>query len=248
MSVSRAKIAETRRVFYRLSPDEGGQHVVLVVGFTLLTITGFLVYIPDTWLEPVGAVGLVSEARMFLHRVGAMVLGAVSAYHLYYLAFKKAGRRFFRDMLPRLRDLAEARDNLAYYLGRRDHPPDFHRFNYRHKFEYYALWTGNLLMGATGVVLWSESYWNKFVLDIALVVHSMEAILACLAVMVWHLYEVHLGPHKYPLDTTWVVPTVSEEEMKALYPAHYREIMADPALRRAFVRDVQVDPPEDGTR
>jgi hypothetical protein len=62
----------------------------------------------------------------------------------------------------------------------------------------------------------------------------MEAILACLAIMVWHLYEVHLRPHKFPLDNMWLTGVIDEEEMKAEYPIHYKKIMNDPELQKIY--------------
>ncbi len=230
--------------FARLPRSEGRQHLWLVVGFTVLTITGFMVYLPEEALLflGVGFHGAATDLRMLIHRMGAIVLFCVSGYHLYYIVFTKDGRRFFLDMLPRLRDVGETFGNLSYYIGRSEHPPDFDRFNYRHKAEYFALVAGNTLMGISGLLLWTEEYWDKFILDIALIVHSMEAVLACLAIMVWHLYEVHFGPHKYPYDTTWLDPLVSESEMKEMFPAHYRRIMADPALMKIYLRKADGSP------
>ena len=55
-------------------------------------------------------------------------------------------------------------------------------------------------MSVTGLLLWTEQMWPKFVLNIAVIVHGIKAILACLAIMVWHIYEVHLKPRKCPID------------------------------------------------
>ncbi|MBW2257060.1 MAG: cytochrome B, partial [Deltaproteobacteria bacterium] len=115
--------------------------------------------------------------------------------HVYYLALVPGGRDWLRDMLPRRKDATDVVQNMSYYLGMREHPPEFDRFSYQAKLEYYLLITGTTLMSLSGVVLWTETMWSKFVLDIALVIHGMEAVLACLALMVWHLYQVYLRPH-----------------------------------------------------
>jgi hypothetical protein len=49
-------------------------------------------------------------------------------------------------------------------------------------------------MSVTNLLLWTEQMWPKFVLDIAVIVHGIKAILA------WHIYEVHLKPRKFPID------------------------------------------------
>jgi cytochrome b subunit of formate dehydrogenase len=160
----------------------------------------------------------------------------ISLYHVYYLAFRPSGRRWFVDMFPRVKDITDMIKNIRYYLGLEDQPPEFDRFCYKHKLEYFALIAGTLLMAATGLLLWMESFWNKFILDIAVLVHGMEAILASLAIMIWHLYEVHLRPHKFPIDNMWLTGFIDEEEMKEEFPLHYKKIMKDPKLKEIYVK------------
>jgi cytochrome b subunit of formate dehydrogenase len=157
---------------------------------------------------------------------------------VYYLVFRRDGRRWLWDMLPRPKDLKDFIHNLLYFINVKKEPPEFDRFSYKHKMEYGALILGTTLMSATGLLLWSESRWSKFVLDIATLVHSMEAVLACLAIMVWHMYEIHLKPHKSPLDNVWLTGTVDEDEMKEEYAVHYKKIMADPELQKIYIRRV----------
>ena len=160
----------------------------------------------------------------------------VSLYHVYYLLLKPAGRRLLADMLPKITDITDMIKNIRYYLGLEDTPPEFERFCYKHKLEYAALFAGTTLMAVTGILLWTEYLWDKFILDIATLVHGMEAILACLAIMVWHLYEVHLRPHKFPIDNMWITGVINEEEMKEEYPLHYKKIMNDPELQRIYIK------------
>ena len=148
----------------------------------------------------------------------------------------KDGRRWLMDMLPRLKDLTDIRDNVLYYGGIKEQPPEFDRFSYKQKMEYGALIVGNTLMAATGLLLWMEYLWSKFIVDIATIVHGMEAILACLALIVWHMYEIHLGPHKNPLNNMWLTGLMDEEELKAEHPLHYKKIMNDPALQKIYCK------------
>ena len=102
--------------------------------------------------------------------------------------------------------------------------------------EYLALFAGTTLMSITGLLMWSESFWSKFILDLSTVVHGMEAILACLAIIVWHLYEVHLRPHKFPIDNMWITGVIDEEEMKEEFPLHYKKIMDEPELKKIYIK------------
>ena len=94
-------------------------------------------------------------------------------------------------------------------------------------------------MSITGLMLWGESYFDKFFLDIAAIVHSREAVLACLAIIVWHMYEIHFKPHKSPIDDVWITGVIDEEEIKAEHKAWYRKIMDDPELQQVYVRRVK---------
>jgi cytochrome b subunit of formate dehydrogenase len=159
----------------------------------------------------------------------------VSIYHLFYLVFRPAGRRWLFDMLPRFKDAKDLIYNFLFFINIKKAPPEFDRFSYMHKMEYGALIVGTTLMSLTGLLLWTEWRWSKFVLDVAAIVHGMEAILACLAIMVWHMYEIHLKPHKSPLDKVWITGLIDEEEMQKEHPLHYKKIMADDTLQAIYV-------------
>jgi cytochrome b subunit of formate dehydrogenase len=223
--------------FVRLNYSEKVQHMIFMICFVVLVITGFMLKIPDGIVQRLGSAGeMVFFARSYLHRIAGTIMILVSIYHVYYLVFKPAGRRWLFDMLPKFKDAKDFVNNFLYYFGVKNDPPEFDRFCYKHKMEYGALIAGTILMSTTGLIMWSESYWSKFVFDIATLVHGMEAILASLAIMIWHLYEIHLKPHKSPIDNTWITGLIDEEEMKEEYALHYKKIMADPALQEIYIK------------
>jgi cytochrome b subunit of formate dehydrogenase len=226
-----------RRYFVRLNYSERAQHMVFAACFIVLVITGFMLKIPDSVVKSIGTAGeIVFSYRSILHRTAGTIMVLVGVYHFYYLIFKRAGRRWLIDMLPRLKDLKDMRDNFLYYINLRKEPPEFDRFSYKHKIEYGALIAGTTIVSVTGMILWTEYKWSKFVVDIATLVHGMEAILACLAIMIWHLYEIHFRPHKSPLDNTWLTGVINEEEMKEEYGLHYKKIMNDPELQKIYIK------------
>jgi cytochrome b subunit of formate dehydrogenase len=83
---------------------------------------------------------------------------------------------------------------MMYYLGLRSEKPKFARFNYAEKAEYWALVWGTALMGLTGVMIWAKVWVGdtlaRWWVDIATAIHFYEAILATLAIVVWHFYQV----------------------------------------------------------
>jgi cytochrome b subunit of formate dehydrogenase len=226
-----------KRYFIRLTRSERIQHMIFLSCFIVLAITGLMLKVPENVvLKMLGAAREpVFHYRGILHRTAAVIIMLTSLYHIFYLIFSQSGRRWLIDMIPRPKDLKDLVGNMLYYLGARDHPPQFDRFCYKHKMEYGALIAGNTLMTVTGLILWTEALWNRFVLDLSTIVHGMEAVLACLAIMIWHLYEVHLRPHKYPMSDVWIKGTIDEEEMKEEYPLYYKKIMTDPKLQEICI-------------
>ena len=226
------------RYFVRLNYSERAQHMIFAGCFFILVFTGFMLKLPEGFLAFFGETGeLLFRYRRLLHRIAGTLMILVGGYHIYYLLFKRAGRRWLMDMLPRLRDLKDMRDNLLYYLNIKEEPPEFDRFCYKHKIEYGALIAGTTIMAATGLILWTQYQWSKFVVDIAALMHGMEAILASLAIMIWHFYEIHFRPHKFPLDNLWITGLISEAEMKEEYGRHYKKIMNDPKLQKIYIRE-----------
>ena len=227
------------RLFIRLNRSEKWQHLIFAVCFVVLAITGFMLRIPEKYLTYLGGYReAVFFVRSILHRCAGVVMICVGLYHLFYLMARPAGRRWFIDMRPTFQDAKEMFHSLMYYIGWKASPPAYDRFCYKHKLEYGALIAGTTIMSITGTLLWTESLWSKFYLDISALVHAMEAILACMAIMVWHLYEVFLKPHHYPMHKVWLTGVIDEEAMKSEYAKHYDAIMADPELQKIYIQGV----------
>ena len=106
------------------------------------------------------------------------------------------------DMLPVPKDAWDVIGTMKYYLGLSQEKPRYARFTYGEKFEYLALVWGMFVMALTGLALWFKvlvgDVLPRWVLDIATAVHFYEAILATLAILVWHFYQVFLDPDVYP--------------------------------------------------
>jgi cytochrome b subunit of formate dehydrogenase len=181
------------------------QHAALLSSFILLVLTGFALKFPDSWFASMLSLG--ERMRHLLHRVAAVVLITVSVYHMFDVVLTREGRRLARDLFPTLDDVKGAWQNLSYYLGFSNIKPEFPRFNYAEKAEYWALVWGMFVMAGTGVMLWAKvSFGNhlpRWWLDVATAIHYYEAVLATLAIIVWHFYQVFLDPDVYPMNWAW---------------------------------------------
>ncbi len=194
-----------RRIVVRMDMTQRLQHLILLLSFITLVITGFALKYPDSWFA---SVLLIHErARGIIHRVAGVVLIGVSLFHAFYLASRRNGRKMFKDMLPATRDAWDVVETFKYYLGISTQKPQFARFHYGEKFEYLALVWGMFVMGATGLALWFKVEMGRIAphwfIDIATAIHFYEAVLATLAIVVWHFYEVIFDPDVYPMNWSW---------------------------------------------
>ena len=212
--------------YIRLNVHERIQHHITWSTFVTLAVTGFMIELPEAW---VAFFGQYQEAvfywRGILHRVAAVIMIANLFYQAWYMILTATGRSYLKAMIPSLKDLWDFKQNMAYYLRRTEEKPLFDRFNYKEKLEYWTGLIGNLIITATGFFLWFQQYFPKFIFDVSDVVHTMEAILASSAIMVWHFYEVHLKPGKFPMSTIWLDGKIPEHELKEEHPLQYERII-----------------------
>ena len=189
----------------RMTTNQRWQHLILLTSFIILVITGFALKFPNSWLAEV--LGMGERLRSITHRVAGVALIAAGIYHIFYLAAAREGRRLIWDLAPRPKDLSDAVGTMLYYLGLSKKRPQFNRFNYAEKAEYWALVWGTALMSVTGIMMWAKVWVGNLLarwwVDVATAIHFYEAILATLAIVVWHFYQVFLDPDVYPMNWAW---------------------------------------------
>jgi formate dehydrogenase gamma subunit len=207
------------RTVVRMDKNQRIQHILLASSFIILAISGFALRYPDTglsWL--MGS----EEVRRWIHRVAGVVMIALGLYHIFYLAARREGRKLFKDMLPKVQDVKDVAVNARYLATGRGQKARFGRFGYPEKFEYWAVVWGTILMGATGLLIWfaldATRLMPRWVIDVSTTIHFYEAILACLAIVVWHFYHVIFEPGVYPMNWAWWDGKVSEHHMQEEHP------------------------------
>jgi formate dehydrogenase gamma subunit len=186
----------------RMNLSQRLQHVILATSFIALAVTGFALKFPDSWVAKL--LGANEMFRRWSHRVAGIILLVVGLYHIYYLLTKKEGRQLVKDLFPTRKDLADVIGSVRYLAGLSAEKPRIGRFGYAEKMEYWAVIWGTLIMGVTGLMIWFKmdvtQYLPRWAVDVALTIHYYEAILACLAIVVWHFYHVVFDPDVYPLN------------------------------------------------
>ncbi len=225
-------------MFQRFNRNFRFQHIVMFISVLLLIITGMPIKFPNFILSRfvISLWGGINNSTI-VHRIGAGMLIYFMVHHLLYTILSRDGRRDFVLLIPMPKDLRDAVHNIRYFLGKVKEKPKFGRFSYIEKFDYWAVYWGCIIMIGSGAFLWGESiamkYFPKFVLDIAHEMHSDEALLATLAIVIWHFYNVHFNPERFPGTLMWWHGQISEHEIKEEHPLEYEEIMARRAKQTA---------------
>jgi cytochrome b subunit of formate dehydrogenase len=192
----------------RMMSFERVQHIVLVTSFVVLVWTGFALKYPDQWwARPLLLWEGARSMRSLIHRIAAVIFVSVSVTHLLSLILNRKLREHWKEMWPKTSDATEALANFSYNLGLRSTAPGRSAHSYIEKAEYWAVVWGAIVMALSGFMLWSNNLMLKLLpktwLDVATTVHFYEAVLATLAIVVWHFYSVIFDPDVYPMDTAW---------------------------------------------
>jgi formate dehydrogenase gamma subunit len=208
------------RTVVRMDRAQRWQHAVLAMSFIALAVTGFALKFPDSWLAR--AMGSNEPFRRWAHRAAGVALLLTGAYHLIYVFTSRDGRRLVKDLFPARKDLADVWAAIRYLIGLNRERPKIGRFGYAEKMEYWAVIWGTIIMGVTGLMIWfkidATRFVPRWVVDVALTIHYYEALLACLAIVVWHFYHVIFDPDVYPLNPACWDGKVSQHWQEEEHP------------------------------
>ena len=196
------------------------EHAILMVSFTVLGLTGLpQKFAASAWGKwSIGAMGGIELVRV-IHRWAAVVLILGAVYHIFTSAYRLFVKQERMRMMPVKQDLYDLIDTVRYNLGRRDTPPKMPKFNFGEKFEYWAVVWGTVVMIITGFMLWNPIATTAVLpgemIPAALSAHGGEGLLAVLAIIIWHMYNVHIK-HFNPSIFTGYLPREQMEEEHAL--------------------------------
>jgi cytochrome b subunit of formate dehydrogenase len=231
------------RSVVRMTRNQRWQHLTLLVSFFTLAITGFALKYPDSWLSMLPGMG--EQVRGIVHRIAALFMIGASVYHILYAFLTRDGRKLVLDLFPEPKDARDVLAVLRYYLGLGGAKPEFKRFNYAEKAEYWALVWGIIVMASTGVALWAKVLVSNLLprwwLDIATAVHFYEAVLATLAIVVWHFYQVFLDPDTYPMNWAWWDGKVSAHHYQEEHALDGETLVAAAEAEAEATRPVPAD-------
>lgn len=218
----------------RFGPWAIFQHAAVIVLFTVLLVTG----LPQKWPQSGISQGVVDVmggifATRWIHRMAGILFAVLAVAHLVVAITQVVTKRSKPTMLLTRKDFRDTLQNLRFYLGQVDQPPRFGRYDYRQKYEYWGLIFGTAIMVITGFILYMPILTSRFLpaelIPAAKAMHSNEAMLALLIVLIWHLYGAHLNPDVFPGDSSIFTGKVSKARLAHEHPLEYEELFGEPA-------------------
>lgn len=219
------KAPESEETYLRFEFSKRIEHIVLLVSFTTLGLTGLPQKFPDSpiSLAFVEALGGIERTRQ-IHHIAAFVLMVASIYHVISVLYRVVVLRTPLSMMPVVEDLKHLFQDIRYFLGFSKHKAFYGRYNYAEKAEYLAVVWGTLVMAITGFMMWNPISTARFLpggfIPAAKIAHGGEAILAILAIILWHFYHVHLRNFNKSMFTG----KLTREEMEDEHPAELVQI------------------------
>ncbi len=185
-----------QKTYTRFNVAQRIEHLLLVLSFTLLGITGliqkFIGVDISLWLIQV--MGGITSVRV-IHRVAAVVFLVETIYHLIFLGYKVFVQKAEMTMLPGIKDVKDGIQSVGYNLGISKSRPKMGRYTFDEKLEYWAMIWGGVIMALTGFMLWNPIITSRILpgvfIPAAKTAHGAEAVLAVLAILIWHFYHVH---------------------------------------------------------
>jgi cytochrome b subunit of formate dehydrogenase/mono/diheme cytochrome c family protein len=212
----------------------------MMLSFTILGLTGLPQKFPDSGLSTffIKVLGGIEGLRS-IHHVAAIVMMLGTIWHILYFGYISYVHRERLSMLPSLQDAKDALQAFSYNVGFTKTPPQMGRYTFEEKMEYWAFVWGTIVMVATGFMMWNPISTAQFLpgefIPAAKAAHGGEAVLAVLAIILWHMYGVHIKSTNRSIFTG----QMSEEEMLHEHPLELADIKAglnnrpiDPATLR----------------
>jgi len=224
----------------RFAPVHRFTHVLIVISFILLAATGLpLMYYYTRWGRFLVELGGGLGVTRIIHRICAIITLIYALIHAGFVVKKALIERKFSilygpdSMVPRWQDLVDL-FNMArwfFYIGPR---PKLDRWTYWEKFDYFAVFWGIPVIGLSGLMLWYPTYFTNVlpgvVLNVAMIVHGEEALLATAFIFAFHFFHNHLRPENFPMDTVIFTGKMTLAKFKDERTVEYDRLVSEGKL------------------
>ena len=237
---------EAGQIYRRFRPFDIVLPSTMMVTFLGLVLTGLpLKFSHAPWAS--GLMHFLGGAQLagLIHRICAVItfgyFGATIAYIFYFLFFKRIHgnpnplqKLFGPDSLcPRWKDIRDIVGMTQWFFNKGP-KPRFDRWTYWEKFDFLAVFWGMFAIGFSGLMLWFPEFFSIFLpgwmLNIATIVHSDEALLASGFIFTVHFFDTHFRPSKFPIDTVIFTGRFPKYELVEERPEQYKRMIAEKTL------------------
>ena len=241
----RDRVGDTRIEYHRFNVFHRWMHFLVIVSFTVLVFTGMPLKYKDTpwarWFMDL--FGGVTAAGIY-HRIAAIITIVYWTAEMIYMIVQVArarGRNITgpSSMMFRKKDLQDLVGMFAWFFGKGP-KPQFDRYTYWEKFDYISLGIGTVIIGLTGLVMWfpikTTEYLPGIFVNIALVIHSNEALLAMGVIFIFvHFFSAHLKPESFPIDKVIFTGTLPVDHYREERPLEYARRVREGTLDDVLV-------------
>jgi formate dehydrogenase gamma subunit len=220
----------TRAVVARFTLAQRIEHFLLIISFNVLAFTGLpQKYFYTGWAERIiQLLGGIERTRT-IHRAFAVLLIGEALFHVGAVLAARMSGRERGEMSVTFRDVRGIIGDVGYLLGMRGDKPAFGRYDYRQKFEYWAVVWGTVIMALTGLIMWFPEAVSRIlpgvIVPASRVAHGGEALLAILAVIIWHFYNAHFRPDIFPMDPAMWSGEIPLERLRHDHRAEYERVV-----------------------
>uniref|UniRef100_Q47G78 Cytochrome c family protein n=1 Tax=Dechloromonas aromatica (strain RCB) TaxID=159087 RepID=Q47G78_DECAR len=238
-------LAKPEKHFQRFALGWRVAHLVFALVTMTLVLTGTsALFSSSSWAPLVAAAVGGPKMLGIIHRVAAALFVGIFMIHFVYVMQRLLRSRTFRwfgpdSLIPNWKDFADCWGMFKWFFGRGP-KPQFERWTYFEKFDYWAVFWGVNIIGWSGLMLAFPHVTAKFlpgwVFNVATLVHGEEAFLAAVFLFTVHFFNNHFRPDKLPPpDVVMFTGTQSIEEFRKDHPAHYQRLVDTGELEKYLV-------------
>jgi thiosulfate reductase cytochrome b subunit len=230
-----------QRYYRRFTASQRVLHAGLMLTFVGCALTGLpLLYADEPWAATLARILGGFDSAGVIHRICASVMILVFSSHVALLLSKAIARGGVLPLLwgpdslvPQPQDVIDIVRNFKWFVGAGPQP-QFDRWTYWEKFDYWAVFWGMVIIGGSGLLLWFPVFFSQllpgWMFNIAALVHGEEALLAAGFIFTFHFFNGHVRPSKFPMDTVIFTGRISEHELKTERLAEYERMVREGRL------------------
>ncbi len=222
-------------------------HILMIVSFISLALTGMTLKFSYTgWAVILSHLLGGFESAGYIHRFFALVMVSIFVTHIIDLTKmkKRENKSWIKlifdpgSMMFNKKDLKDILGTLKWFIGVGERP-EYGRWTYWEKFDYFAVFWGIFVIGSTGITLWFPELLTRILpgwaINVATIIHSDEALLATGFIFTVHFFNTHLRPEKFPMDIVIFSGRIPLEEFKIDRPTEYKELVEKGELENYLV-------------